>query len=144
MQALTGLEGMCTKRRGGENNSVERNSGARHASEERMGDNPGWNCALRPRRAECDEPMGRGIVLPVEHRAVVLAMTPAARRKAGVRILRELERRRNQRKREGRKQQDGEQTSHVPRYTSVRLGAEVRGVPFLTWAAINRSCRGLS
>jgi hypothetical protein len=43
---------------------------------------------------------------------VVLAVAPATRWKAGIRILREREQRRNQRKREGGEQQDGEQASH--------------------------------
>jgi hypothetical protein len=77
-----------------------------------MGDNRRWDGSLRPRRADRDEPMRRRVLLLVRHRAVVLAVAPATRWKAGIRILREREQRRNQRKREGGEQQDGEQASH--------------------------------
>ena len=43
---------------------------------------------------------------------MMLAVAAAAGWEAGVRILREREQRRNQGKREGREQQDGEQASH--------------------------------
>jgi hypothetical protein len=52
------------------------------------------------------------VALAIEHRAMMLAVTTAACRQAGIRILRKCEQRRNQRKREGREQQDGEQASH--------------------------------
>jgi hypothetical protein len=74
--------------------------------------NQRWHRPLRPGGADCEELVRGRILLAVQHRAVVLAMTPTARGKARIRILREREQRRNQRKRECREQQDGEQTSH--------------------------------
>lgn len=142
VQALADLERMRITFRADGSKYLERSCGPRHVSEEWMGGNPGWNRALGPRRADCEELVGGRILLPLQHRAMMLAVTPAACRKASVRILRERERLRNQRERERREQQDGEQTSHNARYTSVRLGRYVRRVPFLTSDAINRDrCR---
>jgi hypothetical protein len=77
-----------------------------------MRDDRRWNGSLWPRRADRDEPVCRWILVLIQHRAAVLAVAAAARWKAGIGILREREQRRNQRKREGREQQDGEQASH--------------------------------
>jgi len=67
---------------------------------------------LRKERAHRNDLMHRAVLRPIEHHAMVLAVPAAAGRKPGVRILREPEQRRHQGKREGRKQQDGEQTPH--------------------------------
>ena len=79
--------------------------------------------ALWPLWAHSDESVCRGVLALVHHHAVMLAMPAAACRKAGVRVLRKCEQRRNHGKREGREQQDGEQASHE---TWMRL---VYGVP---------------
>src|SRR5580658_9260730 len=71
-----------------------------------------WDLALRPRGAYGAHAMYRPIASGVEHRAMMLAMATATSRKAGIRVLREGEHRRNQRKREGGEQQNGEQASH--------------------------------
>src|SRR5215469_8810809 len=67
---------------------------------------------LRIERAYRNKPMRQRVLLPVQHRAMMPTVPAATGRKSGVRILRQCEQRRNQRKREGRKQQDGEKTTH--------------------------------
>lgn len=78
-----------------------------------------WNRALWPGGADGNDAMRRTLPLRVEHRAMMLAVATTAGREAGVRILREREQRRNQWKREGRQQQDGEQASHRDRTVPV-------------------------
>ena len=67
---------------------------------------------LRIKRADGDNAMHGTVPLAIKHRAMMLAVAAAACRKASVRILRECQQRRNQREREGREQQDGEEASH--------------------------------
>lgn len=77
--------------------------------------------ALRIERAHRNNPVGCGVLLAVQHRAVMLAMATAAGWKASVGALRECEHGRNHGKHEGREQQDGEQASHeIPDAFSVR------------------------
>ena len=66
---------------------------------------------------------------------MMLAVAAAAGRQAGVRTLRECEQRRNQGKRKGREQQNGEQASHgIPDGSSVR--------PRSQWARVDLSLCG--
>jgi hypothetical protein len=67
---------------------------------------------LRPSWTDCDDAVRGTVSAVVEHCAVMLAVATATGREAGVRILGEREHRRNQGKREGREQQDGQQASH--------------------------------
>ena len=69
----------------------------------------------------------RGVLLSVQHHAMMLAVTAAAGGQAGVRVLRERKQRRNHRKREGRKQQDGEQTPHGTGRFQCMPGTRGRG-----------------
>lgn len=66
----------------------------------------------RIERTHCNDSVRRGVLLSVQHRAMMLAVATATGWEARVWILREREYRRNQGKREGREQQDGEQASH--------------------------------
>jgi len=67
---------------------------------------------LWPGGADGDDAMRGTVPLVIEHRAMMLAVATATGRKASIRILRECQQRRNQRKRESREQQHGEETSH--------------------------------
>ena len=67
---------------------------------------------LWPGGADGDDAMHGTVALVIEHRAMMLAVATATGRKASIRILRECQQRRNQRKRESREQQHGEETSH--------------------------------
>lgn len=92
--------------------SAKRNGSRRTASEEVVRTDRRGDGVLRPRGANGDDAVRRIVAPDVEHRAMMLAVATATDRQAGVGILREREQRRDQGKREGRKQQDGEQASH--------------------------------
>lgn len=62
-------------------------------------------------------------MLGTQHGAVMLSMTAAAGGKPGVVILRKCESRRQERKREGSEQQDGEKATHQADEFSVRPAA---------------------
>lgn len=89
---------------------------------------------LRPSGADGDDAMRGTVALVIEHRAMMLAVATAAGRKASVRILRECQQRCNQRKRESREQQDGEEASHSKSdSSSLRPQPQVAyaGLPFI-------------
>ena len=92
--------------------------------------------SLWPGRADSDSVMRRGVRLTAQHGAVVLAVTAAAGRKAGVWILRECQPRRDERKREGSEQQDGKKATHYVDGFSVRPGSlRVSAGSFICWDA---------
>ena len=133
MQAFAGDQsanlGLFKRRKYG----LMRNRDRRSAPDEAMDANRRWDHALPPSGTDCNYAV-RGVgALAVEHHAMVLAVTTATCRQASFRILRESEQWRNQRKREGREQQDGEQASHGrPDGFSLRPQAWQRmGGPFI-------------
>ena len=66
------------------------------------------NCfVLREVGADSAETVRRGILVPLQHCAVMLSVATATCGKTGIGILAERKQRRNQWKREGREQQDG-------------------------------------
>ena len=82
--------------------------------------------ALRPGWTDGDDAVRRAVSPVLEHCAMMLAVATATGREASVRILSEREHRRNQGKREGREQQDGQQASHKRSdSSSVRLRSPV-------------------
>jgi hypothetical protein len=103
------------------------------APDEAMDANRRWDGALRPRGTDCDYAVRGAGSLAVEHHAMMLAVTTATCWQASLRILRKCEQRRNQRKREGREQQDGEQASHGrPDGFSLRPQPRLRMGAFLS------------
>jgi hypothetical protein len=99
---------------------------------------------LGPRRADGNGVMRGGITFAARHGAVVLTVTAAAGGKPGIGILRKREPRRNQRKREGSEQQDGEKTTHQA--DGSVYGPEYSGLeklPLLLGCAWTRRCCGL-
>lgn len=123
MQALADVKPMELRVRRKEDRDVEGDARCGDASNKMMGKNVSRGAPLRPRMADGDELVRRRALVPVQHRAVVLAVAAAARWKAGVGILPKCEQRRKQREREGREQQDGEQASHE---TGMRLVYDAR------------------
>jgi hypothetical protein len=96
----------------GQKNGLMRDRERGSAPDEAMDANQRWDSALGPRGTDGDNAVRGAVASAIEHGAMMLAVTTAARREASVRILRKRKHWRNQRKREGREQQDGEQASH--------------------------------
>jgi hypothetical protein len=107
MQTLAGRQTAAFARLSCRKAGAKRDGSSRTAPDEPVRGNRRWDGALWPDGTDSDDAVRGTVARGVKHRAMMFAMAAAAGRKAGVRILREREQRRNQRKREGREQQDG-------------------------------------
>lgn len=112
MQAFAGDQPADSRLFRHRKNSLMRDRERRSASDKAMSANRRWDSALWPGGTDGDKARPRAVAPAIEHCAMMLAVTTAACGQSSVRILSERKHWRNQRKREGRKQQDGEQASH--------------------------------
>lgn len=134
MQAFAGDQSVDAGLSGHRNDRLMRDRKRGSSPDKAMNANRRRDSTLRPRGTNGDNAVRGAVASVIEHCAMMLAVTTAAGRQADVWILRKCKHWRHQRKRKGREQQDGEQTSH-DRSDSFslrpRLPERMRGFRFI-------------